>query len=422
MSISRVALRNLSRNKVKTLLSMIAIIVGVSFYIQTECDYKGRRTSGFLNLINYEAVALQIYSKDYFSIKDELPLYESIDNSLVIEEIFKDDYFTAPRVRFGGSILSPEKEKTFSIIAVDPDKEKNIFLYPEDITPRNIKKGRFEMVLGYRGALELGVEVGDPVRLTAQIQFKEGDKIKTVMQLLDFTVVGLINSNNLTMSTHTAFIPLDILGDENGMMLNGSVTEIVLRDKNFSFKNMPTDKESVESVSKRLSKNLKDNLVVKSWIEYDINQIRQLSSNAMAPIFLFLTLLIIMLMSNTMLLSVMERTREIALLRALGMDNFDIFKLLATEAGYLGLFGTILGMIVGFFITVSSVNTGTEITLEIIEEFNLDFTMTGIVKSAWSIKGFITAGVAAMLTSVLSVAIPTISALKMNIIKGIRHE
>lgn len=74
MSISRVALRNLGRNRVKTLLSMVAIIVGVAFYIQSECSSKGRRISGFLNLINYEAGAIQIYTKNYFSIKDELPL------------------------------------------------------------------------------------------------------------------------------------------------------------------------------------------------------------------------------------------------------------------------------------------------------------------------------------------------------------
>lgn len=341
---------------------------------------------------------------------------------MAIERVLGNDYFTAPRVRFGGSILSPEKQMTFDIIAVDPGKEKKIFLYPQDIKPRNIKKGKFEMVMGYRGARELGVDVGDPVRLVARIEFKEGDKIKTITQLLDFTIVGLITSDNTVVSTNTAFIPLDILGDESGMMLNGSVTEVVVRDRQFSFKNMPTEKESVQIVAGKLSDKQQEHLVVKSWTQYDENQVRQLSTNPMAPIFFFMTLLIIMLMSNTMLLSVMDRTREIALLRAMGMDNFEIFKLLATEAGYLGLFGAIIGMLVGFSITIGAVNRGFELTVEIIEANNLDYTMTGIVKSAWSIKGFITAGVAAVITSVLAAAVPTISALKINIIKGIRHE
>ncbi len=422
MSISRVALRNLSRNRIKTMLSMIAIIIGVAFYIQTACSQKGLRINGFLNLINYEAGAVQIYTKEYFSIKDEQPLYESIENSLDIEEALSDDYYTASRVRFSGTILSPEKEVSFQVIAVDPEKENNIFLYPNDISPRNIKKGSFEMVMGNRAAKELGVEVGDPVRLTAQIQFKEGERIKTVMQLLDFTVVGLIKSDNFAVSSKTAFIPLDILGDENGMMLNGSVTEIVVRDKDFSITNMPTDKESAQAVYNKLSKDLKETIVVKNWTQYDENQIKQLSNNSIAPVFVFMTLLIIMLMSNTMLLSVMDRTREIALLRAMGMDNFEIFKLLATEAGYLGLFGALLGMIVGFFITVGAVNSGFEISAEFIEANDSDITLTGTVNSLWSIKGFITAGIAAILTSVLAAAVPTISALKMNIIKGIRHE
>lgn len=422
MSINRVALRNLSRNRVKTLLSMVAIIIGVAFYIQSECYSKGRRISGFLNLINYEAGAVQIYTKEYFPVKDELPLYASVEDSSQIEEALKDNYYTAPRTRFSGEILSTEKQMQFQIIAVDPEKEKNIFLYPEDISPENISTGAFEMVMGYRGAKELGIDVGDGVRLIAQIEFKEGERIKTITQLLDFTVVGLIRSDNATMSKNTAIVPLDILQDENGMMLNGAVTEIVVREKGFNFNSMPSDEESAEAVAALLPGELKDDLAIKNWIEYDADQMRKLSTNELAPVFFFMTLLIIMLMSNTMLLSVMDRTREIALLRAMGMDNLKIFKLLSTEAGYLGLFGAIIGMIVGFIITYNAVNTGKVITIEYIEARNLGITVTGTIKSVWSIQGFVTAGITAIITSVAAAAFPTISALKMNIIKGIRHE
>lgn len=422
MSISSVALRNLNRNRLKTLLSMIAIVIGVAFFIQSMCANNGRRVSGFLNLINYEAGAVQIYKKGYYSIKDEQPLYESIIDPSKIEAVLDRDYFTAPRVRFNGSILSPQKEMDFSIIAVDPERESNIFLYPRDIAPRNITKGAFEMVMGYRAAKQLGVVVGDPVRLMAQIEFREGGRIKTITQLLDFTLVGLITSDNLTVSTNTAFIPMDILQDENGMMLNGSVTEIVIRDRDFHFEDMPTPRETVQTISHLLPDDIENNLTVKSWTDYDVDQIKQLSTNEMAPIFVFMTLLIIMLMSNTMLLSVMDRTREISLLKAMGMDSVEIFKLLALEAGYLGLFGAIIGLIMGYLITVDAVNTGYKMTVEFIEANSMKYTMTGTIKSAWSLEVFVIAGITAIVTSVLAAVVPTLSALKMNIIKGIRHE
>lgn len=422
MSINRVALRNLGRNRVKTLLSMIAIIAGVAAYIMSSCFQKGMALNGFLNIINYESGPIQIYSKDYFEIKDEFPLYETIKDGSIIEEALTDNYFTAPRVRFQGSIISPSKEKNFNIIAVDPDKEKNLFLYTQDITPRNIKNGNFEMVMGYRSALELGVDVGDPVRLVAQIEYKDGDRIKTITQIMDFTVVGLISSDNTVVSTNTAFVPLDVLQNETGMMFNGAVTEIVVRDKNSSYNSMPTDNESVEVISNLLPEHLKSTLDVRNWMVYDENQIKSLSTSDTGPIFFFMSLLIIMLMSNTMLLSVMDRTKEIALLRAMGMDNFEIFKLLAAEAGYLGLFGALLGMVVGYFITVGKVNTGIVINTESFKAAGMSFTMTGTIKSAWSIKGFITAGIGAIVISVLSAAFPTLSVLKMNIIKGIKHE
>lgn len=422
MSINRVALRNLSRNKIKTILTLIAIVVGVSYYIYSACQSKGMRINGFLNLINYESGAVQLYSKNYYKIKDEQPLYESINNSSEIISILDKDYFTASRVRFKGSIVSPEKEMPFNIIAVNPDREREVFLYPTDISPKNISNGSFEMVMGYRAALELGIEVGDPVRLIADIEFKEADRIKTITQLLDFTVVGLVTSTNTTVSKNTAFIPLDILQDENGMMLNGNVTEIVVRDRDFGFTNMPTNKESVSHISEILLKEDINSVDVKNWTLYDINQVRRLSTSDTGPIFLFLTLLIIMLMSNTMLLSVMDRTKEIALLRAMGMDNLEIFKLLATEAGFLGLFGAVIGVIVGYLITFDSVTTGTVLTNEIVEAQGLEYTITGTIRSLWSIKAFFTASIAALLTSIISAAVPTISVLKMNIIKGIRNE
>lgn len=422
MSISRVAFRNLKRNRIKTLLSIIAIVVGVAFFVRSECSGKGLRTSGFLNIINNESGAIQIYNKNYFSIKDELPLYESIYNYEKIETSLEDEYFTTSRVKFSGSIVSPEKQKQFTIIAIDPTKEKKIFSYPKDISPRNVENGAFQMVMGYRGAAELGVKVGDAVRLIADIEIKDGDRIKTITQLLDFTVVGLITSDNLLLSKYTAIVPLDILQDENGMMLNGAVTEIVVRDKNFNSDYMPTKKETVENVEKLIPNELMNDVVVKEWTQYDVDQMKTISKNELAPVFFFMTLLIIMLMSNTMLLSVMDRTREISLLRAMGMDNFEIFKLLAVEAGYLGIIGGAIGLVVGYLITVSSVHTGFELNTEFIEARDLSITVTGTIKSVWSVKGFVFAGIAAVLTSVISAVFPTLSALKMNIIKGIKHE
>jgi putative ABC transport system permease protein len=50
---------------------------------------------------------------------------------------------------------------------------------------------------------------------------------------------------------------------------------------------------------------------------------------------------------NTMLMAVMERTREIGMMAALGMKKSEIMKLFIFEGGFIGVFGSLLGCLLG---------------------------------------------------------------------------
>ena len=65
-------------------------------------------------------------------------------------------------------------------------------------------------------------------------------------------------------------------------------------------------------------------------------------------VFLFLAIVIALLgITNTMALSVLERTREIGLMRAIGMSRRQTRSLIRLEAGVVSLFGAILGVLIG---------------------------------------------------------------------------
>ncbi len=55
--------------------------------------------------------------------------------------------------------------------------------------------------------------------------------------------------------------------------------------------------------------------------------------------------------ANTMFMSVMERTRQIGILKALGATNSDVTKLFLAESGIMGLVGGILGVFLGYFVS-----------------------------------------------------------------------
>ena len=119
---------------------------------------------------------------------------------------------------------------------------------------------------------------------------------------------------------------------------------------------------------------------------------------------------------NTLLMSVQERTREIGLMKALGMSKAKIFLLFATEAILLGFWGSIFGMTVSILIGTgfnALAHAGTDSFLSAFPSFNLVEYGPGNV-----IPVIITIMVIAFLAGV----IPARKASKKDPIESLRYE
>ncbi len=86
---------------------------------------------------------------------------------------------------------------------------------------------------------------------------------------------------------------------------------------------------------------------VKTWKDLDplYRKSKDMFDIIFRFIFVIVLLIVVMSVVNTMSMAVVERTREIGTLRALGVKRSGIVKLFALESGFLGAFGCLLGMI-----------------------------------------------------------------------------
>jgi putative ABC transport system permease protein len=86
---------------------------------------------------------------------------------------------------------------------------------------------------------------------------------------------------------------------------------------------------------------------IKTWYELSLFYSKVKSMFDMIFLFLFTIVLVIVVMStvNTMSMAVLERTREIGTLRALGLKRRGVSLLFAMEGGMLGLFGSFIGIV-----------------------------------------------------------------------------
>lgn len=110
---------------------------------------------------------------------------------------------------------------------------------------------------------------------------------------------------------------------------------------------------------------------------------------------------------NTMMMSVMERTRELGVLKAIGFTNWELKGSILFESGLLGFLGSILGVILGIIGIVVFANM-------------LNFTdYIPQMMPPWLIGGVI---IGSTLLCILAGLYPAISASRLNVVEALRHE
>jgi len=376
-------------------------------------------------MLLYESGAAKIYNKGYYAKKEDEPLYEGISNyEKLIMDIEKTGYNAAPRARFSGILAGKNENMPVTILAIDPEKEKNV-LYNHKFVKKGefVQNGRFDIVIGQKLAGDLEVNVGDNVQFTTQIEIKESDsKIRRIDHQINFRIGGIINTPNVNVNTEMGFTALDVMQDERGMMLYGHITEICLRDKRADEYGLVLITEKTAYIQDKLKSILPDSLMIAGWEEEAKDYIALAAVMRMAmwvtlPIFLILGLLGI---SNTMSIAVKQRTREIGMLRSMGMYNTEIIRLFLYESGLIGIIGTAIGLALGLLITTYMVYVGIDITSSL-EQAGVDFAVRKayIIRSAWNFKTCMGISIVIPVFCAFSAFLPSRKAVKTEITQSV---
>jgi putative ABC transport system permease protein len=579
--LKKIAVRNLARHKVKTILTSAAIMVSVAVFIFLNGWLRGMIIDSRRNIVNYEMGAAKLQTKLYFEKKDEMPSYENFTGwEKYHDALDAEGYVSAPRYVFSGTLFSISGSAPIVFYGVDPAFEAETMRYvPYVDFGRYVQyskdDGYFGIALGtfaaeklkvgiptrpYRQELEelivsvsqsgagadsvrdadfirslydtasqkktfwdfnkkttkgnermilkkdasrsdldrywniLDASGRNDVRINAVIDIKavpetisaekwEGELIpalrsedkplveaayeyqdfiggyllveedeqalndvltamisagfagavRHVNQLLDARVIGVINSPAPLPNGNTAYIPLDVLQDETGMMLEGAVTELVIREKNAPDSRLPGKSESAAVISAALERGLAkagyvmpNELVVHTWEEYmqdylGYEAMENTMPQAVAGLLLLLSFLGI---SNTILLAILERTKETGMMRAMGMTDRQMILVYMFEAGFLGFIGSVLGIILGCIINYPMVKYGIDFSafVDIMGGSGIGFRTTSSFRSMWNIPVIIGSGIIATFISSCMAFFPTHRALKMPITESLRFE
>jgi len=196
------------------------------------------------------------------------------------------------------------------------------------------------IIFGVELARQLGVMVGDTVRLVSpmgQITPLGG----RAPRVRDFKVVGIFESGMYEYDSTLAYISLRQAQDF--LNLGPSVTGLEVKVE---------DIYQADKVREAVTAELGPSYWAKDWMQMNRNLFSALKLEK-AAMFIILTLTVLVAAFNiisTLIMVVMEKTRDIAILKSMGAASLSIMKIFVFQGLIVGMIGTLTGLAGGIFL------------------------------------------------------------------------
>jgi len=343
MQILKLAYRNFFRNTRRSIISGISVALAITAIIFIRSYIGGMFQNMSGNVVRLISGHITITTKEYERRERMIPLSESIELSNEFYESLpeEDIELISPRIKFG--VLLGEEELSIPALgyAIDPEKERDIAgIQKRLVDGAYLNSNERAAILGSGLAERLNMTVGDTLTIITRTAYDS----PTGMNLI---VKGVFQTGIGGMDRSIFYIPLDV--GQTLLDLEGRATEVVI---------LVNDPDKAVQVARSI--RLGDNY---SIIPYQYNPLlRYLNTAEVIYSFFYLVVLLVACsaIANTMLMIVFERTKEIGMMKALGLNNLSIVGLLTIEAGIIGVvgsfFGTIAGTIISYWLKYAGID------------------------------------------------------------------
>jgi putative ABC transport system permease protein len=258
-----------------------------------------------------------------------------------------------PRLSLDGLVSNGTSSTIFVAFAIDP-RDLHLLLGPLGGAYRSLapeKPSGVSMADGL--ASMLGLKIGDPATLLVST-------IDGQANAADAEVIDRVNTGNVATNDKAMLIPLELARSLKNVgqaaewvtILLDKVTPARSRDEGIRslFATESRTEQEVEAAQARLKAALAAEgieLDVSSWRDLSAyySQVKRLYDIIFTLLLSIVVAIVALSIANAMSMSVVERTREIGTMRAMGLRRFGVIRLFATEALLLVLVGSALGVV-----------------------------------------------------------------------------
>ncbi|MDR2788694.1 MAG: ABC transporter permease [Candidatus Accumulibacter sp.] len=332
----RLASRNLARNARRTLAAMLTVVFGVAAFLLAggfiAWIFEQMRESVIHSQLGHVQIVRPAFFEKGIADPYAFLLPERSEEQALVERM-PGVRRLAPRLALSGLISHGETTIAFIGEGVDPVGERSVSSQVNIVSGRNLETGgEAAVILGEGLARGMGVAPGDEVVLLTTAANGSPNAV-------ELRVAGTFATTSKAYDDSALRLPIRVA--RKLMRVEGATSWVVLLD----------DTEKTAEVSRYLSGKLPgDRFEVVPWTALAdfYNKTVVLFSRQVGVVRLIIGILIALTISNTQMMSVLERTNEIGTSLALGLRRAVVMRLFVTEGVLIGVLGGALGVLLGF--------------------------------------------------------------------------
>ncbi|EIB99089.1 protein LolE [Pantoea sp. Sc1] len=403
----KLAVRNLLRNKRRTTVSVtnLALALAAILLFSGFCEsmYQGLRES----MIRSQLGHIQFFSKgfnQFGALSDaSMLLPEPLKKQIMAQAARQPEaVIITERLETDILITNGDAQMSSHLIGIDPDKESTLSSAIQLQSGNNLfPEQRDGILLGGALAKALNVHPGDSLTLL-------GTASNQTINAMDVTVAGIVTTGVEERDLRTAYANLALV---QTFLLTRGATRIVVLLK---------DTQQTDRVMQRLTRELTedaDRIEVRSWSQLATyyHQVVALFSAIFTFVNVILLAVAAFAISHVLSMNVVERTREIGVIRAIGASRGDVVALFVMEGGLLGIIGGLAGLLLAWILALLLNHSG------LMMPTPPGNTVTYPLRILLTVHQCLTAFVVSVLVSLLCSLLPALRAGRLVITRALNH-
>lgn len=387
MSLSfKIASRFLKSNRGQTILIVLGIAIGVSVQIFIGSLIQGLQKSLVEKTIGNSPQITIVSTAEDKKIYDYDLLLEDIkmaDNNIEKISIASD---VGAIMKFMGN------SQSILIRGLNLEDADRIYNIKNRIVEGRIPETLDEVILGFDLKSEYGISVNDVIEIVTQ----KGEVVKC-------KVVGFYDLKVASINKSWAITTLETV--QKTFNIGESITSIEIQIT-------PTSVFQADEIGGKIDRLIiKESIKVENWKEQNEQLLSGLQGQSVSSIMIqvFVIISVVLGIASVLAITVLQKSRQIGILKAMGIKNSAASKIFLYEGLILGVFGAIVGIILGLGLSFT------------FTKFALNPDGTPVVELYISYSFIVISGLIAVTSSVIAALIPAIRSSKLNLIDIIRN-